>query len=244
MNKNSLSINFAKGWDYFEGNFSIKIANNILLYCESKDKKIKNALDICCGTGNYIQTLENRSLKCFGTETESNFIRYCKNQIKNPNIKLVRNVFEIPFKETFDLISCNHSVINSLNNFEEWKILLKNVFKHLSNKGVFVFDFDTKFKLSNINETIFKSLKNGDMVFQAKTQQHEKCTLSYLYYIKENDYMTKIKDVIIESYYDNNLIINELKKIGFKNITTLTENFEPVTNLENLEKIVIIASKK
>ena len=56
--------------------------------------------------------------------------------------------------------------------------------------------------------------------------------------------MSKTKETIIESYYETNFIIDELKKSGFKTITTLNENFENITDLEKIDKIVVIASKK
>ncbi len=244
MNNNTIDFNFAIGWDKFEGNFSMKLANNLLIFGESNNKKIKSALDICVGSGNFLQALSNRGIKCFGTETEGNFIELCDSKLSKTKIIQTKSPSDIPFKDDFDIIACNNSTVNSFESFEEWKNLFKNAYKHLSNNGMFVFDYDTYSGLKDKNKVFYNSISESDKVLEIVSEKFDKSTFNYTYYIKVSDYMIKTKHSITKSFYENTLILNELKKVGFKKILTCNENLEPIEDIETAEKIFIIASKK
>lgn len=242
MNDNTTDLTFARCYDMFEGNFSEKLAGDILIYGESNKRKIKSALDICCGTGRLMRQLINRGIKCHGTETENAFIE--QTGLGASDIKIVTQPFDIPFKDSFDLITCTHDVVNTFGSFEEWKTLFKNVCKHLDGNGMFVFDYYTKTKLSNWNELKFKSDENADMVFKAQQEKFDRCSLDYTFYLNDGEYMLKTKQKIFESYYDDEMIINELKKSGFKKVMLFTKNLDPIESINAEEKVCIIATKK
>ena len=66
------------------------------------------------------------------------------------------------------------------------------------------------------------------------------------YTINYDQYYVKTKDVVVESYFENNVIFEALKKAGFKNIQIVDHNLSPISgeNLEYTDRIHVIAMKK
>ncbi len=244
MSNTQIDIDFAKAWDNSQGSFSMNVANRILNFAEEKNVKIKTALDICCGAANLLNIFHNRGIKCVGTESRQGMIDYSKQ--KYPEIEFVKTVkmSEIPGKHKYDLITCNHDVVNYFENFDEWKEFFKSAEKHLEKNGMFVFDFYTKKKLSTWNETTFFSSEWLDYITDVKSGIYDKTRIIYTYYINYKDYVIKTRDIVVECYFENNVIFEALNKAGFKNIMVVDENLNPLENIEFADRIHIVAMKK
>ncbi len=244
MSANQIDVDFASAWNESQGSFSAGVANNILSYCDQNNRHIKTALDICCGASNLLNVFNERGIKCVGTETRDGMIEFSSQ--KYPSIKFVKtkNMYDIPLSQKFDLITCNHDIVNYFENFDEWKLFFKNVSKHLTGKGLFVFDFYTKHKLQNWNETTYFASPSLDCLTDVKSGIYDKTMITYTYYIKYENYVRKTRDIAVECYYDNNQIIEELKNAGFKVVNVVDRNLNPLENINYAERIHIVAMKK
>lgn len=244
MSDTQIDVDFAKAWDNSQGSFSLGVAKNILKYCEDNRIKIESALDICCGASNLLHLFQANGIKCVGTETRKGMIDYSKEKYPEIEFILTQQMSEIPTRQKFDLITCNHDIVNYFENFDEWKDFFKNVAKHLDGKGLFVFDFYTKHKLEDWNETTFFSSQWLDYITDVKSGIYDKTRIIYTYYINYNDYCIKTRDIVVECYFDNEQIFDALKQAGFKNIMIVDENLQPQSNIEYADRIHIVATKK
>jgi len=244
METNQIDLDFAKAWDKSQGNFSKNLAMNILRFSNENNQKIATALDVCCGTSNFLNELNNAGIVCCGTEIDQSMIDYSKEKFPSLTYQLSQNIPDFNFKSKFDLITCNHDMINYLETFDEWNALFKNAIKHLNKHGMFIFDFYTQNKLKDWNETTFSSTDSLDCLLSVKSGLYDKTVLSYTYYINYEDYMIKTKSITTECYYDTQTIIDALKKVGFKNISLVDENLSPLSDIENAERIHVIAKRK
>ena len=52
------------------------------------------------------------------------------------------------------------------------------------------------------------------------------------------------KEVIVESYYDNQTIFDALKKAGFKNVMIVDKDLNPLEDYSYAERIHVVAMKK
>ena len=159
MESEKIDLDFAKAWDNNQGDFSKNVAENILQYSRDQKREIKTALDICCGTSNFLSVLNNSGINCSGTEIDQSMIDYSKEKYNDIHYYLSNNIYDFKVKGKYDLITCNHDMINYLENFDEWKMLFKNVSKHLNGKGIFLFDYYTKNKLKDWQETTYTTSK-------------------------------------------------------------------------------------
>ena len=244
MDSKELSYDFAKAWDLSQGEFAQNIANRILAYKEANNKNFKSVYDICCGSSNLLSVLHDCGFICYGTETSQGMYEYSKNKIPDATYFLTEKISDLPGKEKVDIITCTHDVINYFEEFDECKQLFKNVSKKLNKHGIFIFDFYSKFKLTNWNESTYKSSPTLDCLTTVKSGVYDKTVLTYTYYINYNNYYIKTKDIITESYYELETITNALKEVGLKNIQIVDSNLNPIEYNQYAERIYIIASHK
>lgn len=244
MESYQVDLDFAKAWDQSQGDFSKNLAQNIIKYIKENKIKVETALDICCGTSNFLNVLNSEGIICFGTEIDQSMIDYSKEKYPSITYQFTPTIPDFKFKNKFGLITCNHDMINYLESFKEWTNLFESAFKNLDKHGMFIFDFYTKNKLKDWTETSFSSTDFLDCLLNVKSGLFDKTVLSYTYYINYEDYMIKTKSITTECYYETDMIIEALKKVGFKNIQLVDSELKPITDIESAERIHIIAKRK
>ncbi len=244
MESYQVDLDFAKAWDESQGDFSKNLAENLIAFSKENNLKISTALDICCGTSNFLDVLNQNGIICSGTEIDKSMIDYSKEKFPNFNFTYTPTIDDFKIKGNFDLITCNHDMINYLENFSEWTNLFKNAIKHLSKNGMFVFDFYTKTKLKDWNETSFSSTKSLDCLTNVKSGLFDKTVLSYTYYINYQDYMIKTKSITTECYFETQTIVDALAKVGFKNVKLVNDKLEPIDDIDSAERIFVLARRK
>lgn len=244
MDSKEVNYDFAKAWDLSQGDFAHNIAKRILAYNESNDKHYNSIYDICCGSSNLLQVFSGCGFKCFGTETRQGMFDYSKEKLPNTTFYLTKKMNELPGKDKVDIVTCTHDIVNYLEDFGEWEELFKNVAKKLKKHGMFVFDFYSKFKLSNWNESTYKSTPTLDCLTTVKSGIYNKTVINYSYYINYNNYYVKTKDIVIESYFELDRIIEALKNAGLKKVQIVDSALNPTEATEYAERIYIIASRK
>ncbi|MBR3885899.1 MAG: methyltransferase domain-containing protein [Clostridia bacterium] len=244
MDSKDVNYDFAKAWDLSQGDFATNIANRILILNEEKDHKFTSVYDVCCGASNLLQVFDHCGFKCYGTETRQGMFDYSKEKLPNVTYYLTENMNDMPGKEKVDIVTCTHDLVNYFEEFSDWEKLFKNVAKKLTKNGIFVFDFYSKFKLSNWNESTYKSTPHLDCLTNIKSGVYDRTVITYTYYINYQNYYVKTKDIAIEAYFDTDRIVEALKKAGLKNVQFVDGNLNPTDPNEYAERIYIIASRK
>ena len=244
MDSKDISYDFAKAWDASQGNFAEHIANSIIAYTETNNNKYSSVYDIGCGASNLLAEFHKLGFKCSGTETRTGMYEYSKNKLPEVTFHFTENLYDLPGKEKADIITCTHDLVNYLEEFSEWEKLFENVSKKLSKKGIFVFDFYTKHKLSNWNESIYKSTPSLDYLTTVKSGIYDKTMITYNYYINYNNYYVKTKDVVVESYFEMDRIFEALKRAGLKNVQIVDANLIKTEPNQYAERIYVVASHK
>ena len=240
----SFDKNYAAAWSSDQGGFSYTLAQNLLEYISKNKKPVKTALDICCGTGEFLYQLSRSGIAGAGTEVAKSMVDYSAEKYPNMKFTLTKEIFDFPTKKKYDLISCNHDVVNMIEKFSGWKTLFANAYKALEKGGIFVFDFYTKKKLENWNEVIFEESDTMDHVKSIKKGMDNKCIMNEVYYIKNDEGLyTKTFDIVVESYFENKEILAALNAAGFKNVQFCDFSLSPVANAESRNRVHVVAVK-
>ncbi|MCL4377076.1 MAG: methyltransferase domain-containing protein [Actinobacteria bacterium] len=108
-------------------------------------RKIKNLLDIGCGTGHHVQFFSSYAEKITAIDPSEEMLAYAKeNIIKAKNIELFNGGFEdigrLPAAK-YDIITCLGNTISLLENRRNIKLALKSVKNILANNGLVIFQF-------------------------------------------------------------------------------------------------------
>lgn len=240
----SFDKNYASAWSVDQGGFSYQLANNLIAYLNKNKIKVETCLDVCCGTGEFLNILSKNGIECFGTEVAKSMIDYSSS--KYPAIKFAQTneIQNFKTKKKYNLITCNHDMINAIEKFSDWQEFFKNAYSSLEKDGVFMFDFYTKTKLENWNEVSFEESDNMDHIRSIKKGMDNKCIINEVYYIKTQDGLyQKTFDIVVDAYFENSQIVTALKTAGFKKVELCDFSLSPVSNPESRNRIHIIARK-
>lgn len=263
-NETNFDKAFAMAWNENQGNYSQNLAKKILKFIKLQDLKVNSVLDICCGSGNFLNEMQLNGKKCTGTEILGSYVEYNKSKFPDMQFVKTNEIDNLESLGTYDLISCNHDVVNMLPTLDAWGNFFKNVYSHLNNGGLFIFDYYTKRKLKDWNETFFDGNDKIDYIKNIVCDGNSKTSISNIYYInlvtKTRDSETyavdrkyqlndndskykKTEDTQVEYYFENKDILNKLKQAGYRYIITTDSNLSPISMIDDVNRMHIVAIK-
>lgn len=262
----NLTKAYASAWSENQGSYSESLAKKISNFIKLQRLDVSTALDICCGSANFLNELQRYGIACTGTEILDSYIDY--NKEKFPNIRFIKSENILDFDNTgkYDLISCNHDVINQLPTLQDWDTFFRQVYKHLNNGGILLFDYYTKKKLKDWNEVVFDESEKLDYIKEIKTIEGNCTQITNIFYTNisydtstnqninasereytYNDYNKKFKKNFYstsEYYFENDDILELIKKNGYRYLITADGSLSPVTNISDMNRVHLIAIKR
>lgn len=222
------------------------------LYIEEifNELKVKpnDILEMACGTGSltYYLCKNGYNVTCFDKSTEMLSVAYNK-LISFRNIKILnQDMTSFSINKKFD---CVISICDSINYIIDEDNLLKvfkNVNEHLKKDGLFIFDINSFYKLSNIigNNTFVEDRENIFYVWQNYFDDEYNLShfmLSFFLNEDDNQY-SRFDEEHLERAYSIEEIEKMLNMAGFK-FVTCNEAFTFNDPKENSERINFIAKK-
>jgi len=261
----NLTKAYADAWSENQGNYSASLAKKLSAFLKIQKIDVSSALDICCGSANFLNELQRFGIACTGTEILDSYIDY--NKEKFPNIRFIKseNILDFDNTSTYDLISCNHDVVNMLPTLEDWSKFFATAYKHLNNGGILLFDYYTKRKLKDWNEVIFDESDKLDYIKDVKSLDGNKTIITNNFYTninftsadnnvsasdreyEFNDYNKKYKKnsySTTEYYFENQEILDLIKQNGYRYLITTDASLSPVSNINEMNRVHVIAIKR
>lgn len=203
------------------------------LYIESIfnkfEKKPKKLLEMACGTGNlsYYFGKNGYDLTCFDLSNDMLSIAY--NKLKAfKNVKILnQNMINFNINKKYDAII---SICDSINYILNEKDLLKtftNVKNHINEDGIFIFDINSYYKLSEIiGNNIFVEDRE-DIFYTWENYFDEKSNISSFFisfFIQEEDgRYFRFNEEHFERAYKTEKIIELLQLASFNEIYIFDE---------------------
>lgn len=185
------------------------------------DKNPVDILEMACGTGNlsYYIGRERYKLTCFDMSEEMLSIAYEKlKRFKNVNI-LRQNMVDFHINKKFDGVI---SVCDSINYIlDEDKLLqtFTNVYNHLREDGIFIFDINSHYKLKEVigNNTFLEDRDNIFYTWQNYFDEEKDICEFYLtfFHTDDGENYVRFDEVHRERAYKVEEIEGLLKKAGF-----------------------------
>ncbi len=242
-NNYDFDIFYAEAWSKKQGQFSFKLANNLVKYLKDNNKKVSSVLDICSGSGEFLSVVSNSCPNCVGCDRAEGYLAYCRSTYRDIKFFKVDKFESFECKDRFDLITCNHDVVNMFERFDQWETFFKTVFNLLKPNGIFMFDFYSEFKLKGWANLIYEQSPDIDYISKVYNQS-DKCVFNEVYYLKQStDYYRKTSDIMVESYYPTEQILDAVKKAGFNSIQPIDMSIKPIELTEKMERVHILAKK-
>lgn len=239
----SFDDKFAESWYKLGGDFSYMFSKKVLDYCKRKNFQPKNVLDIYCGAANFLAEMQKAGIACYGTEGSKAFIRFNQARYKDMIFYNAENLADFGTKQKFDLVTCIYDLVNYLEIYADWEEFFKKVYAQMNKGGMFMFDFNTKKRLSDWNEVKYEQSEDMDYVESIRSGVMGKTVINYVYYVKDLNRYDKTTNMCTETTFDVDMVVKALNKAGFKDVKLCNFNLEEVGEPETRNKIHVVATK-
>ncbi len=180
-----------------------------LKVCE--ELNVEKVLDIGCGQGGFLLSLEAIGIKAFGTDLSSEQVKICEE--KELNVSCV-DISEITNK--FD---CATAIFDVLNYIDKKNLdgFIKNVYNLLDEKRYFIFDINTLYGFEEVAQgTLNINLEDKFIGIDAFFDDRRLITNIILFSKNEDGSYLKEEDFITQYYHEKNAIKKLLAKSGFE----------------------------
>lgn len=221
-------------------------SNKILEICEKYNIDKGKYLDIGCGTGNLTEKIAPLFDNIWCVDFSSDMLTEAESKFRNKNLKvnlICQNMVELNLNMEFDLITC---CLDSTNYILSEQNLIKYftaVFKHLKNNGIFIFDINSYYKLTEILGNNVYDYDDEKLTYIWDNNLKDEIVDMYLiFFIKEGKLYRRFDEHHRERAYQCDYIENVLSKCGFKILEKLN-NYTDKLLQKNSKRIVYVASK-
>lgn len=239
---------FAKIYDkliYEDIDYNL-IAQRLKKIIQENNIEQKDYLDLACGTGNVTINMAENFKNVYAVDLSDDMLMqaFDKFQEKNINAQVIcQDMTELDLNHKFDLISCMLDSTNYILEEEDLMNYFKSVFNHLKDEGIFVFDINSYYKLSNIlGNNIY--IHDDDNVFYSweNVFEDEIVSMYLTFFVKDKNQYEKFQEEHYERAYKEEEIEGMLKNIGFS-ILNKYDGYTVNDVNEKSERILYVVKK-
>lgn len=224
----------------------LKWANIILDLCSELDVPKREYLDLACGTGNLTEHIAKNFLNTWAVDLSFDMLTEAENKLRGKGIKgkfVCQDISELDLNKEFDLITCCLDSTNYLIEDEYILSYFKGVHKHLKQEGIFIFDINSYYKLSNILGNNIFTYDEENVYYSWENIFEDNIVDMYLtFFLKEGELYRRFDEHHTERAYTTEELENFISKAGFK-IVKIMDNYEHKDISLTSERIVYVLRK-
>lgn len=207
-------------------------------------KNNKLILELACGTGNMTKELNNKGYDVIGLDISSDMLSVAREKCPE-NLLLCQDMTEFELYGTVDSILCLLDSINYITDENKLLNMFKLVENYLEYEGLFVFDFNSEYKLREIigNNTF---VYNTDEIFYTWENETKNDSVNFIlnFFVKneENSY-EKFQEIHTEKVYSLEKLVKIIEKSGLEYVASYAD-FEFEKPSQKSERIFVVARKR
>ena len=125
----------------------------IISLCRELNISKKSYLDLACGTGNLTEKLALYFQIAWGVDLSQEMLTEAEKKLRSKGLKvnlIHQDISELRLNKKFNLITCCLDSTNYILDELKLKNYFKNIFNHLDSNGIFIFDINSHYKITNI----------------------------------------------------------------------------------------------
>ena len=224
-----------------------EMVKRILDICNLHNLELNDYLDIACGTGNITIRIAKYFKNIYGVDLSEDMLREAFDKFKKEKIKgkiICQDMTELSLNREFDLITSvldSTNYITDINGLQEY---FKGVYNHLKSNGLFIFDVNSYYKLSEILGNNIYTYSEEEVFYTWENVFEEALLSMFLtFFVKKGELYERFEEEHLERAYTEEQLEKELEKANLEVIAKFdgyTENYVQA----NTERIVYVVKKR
>lgn len=217
--------------------------NTILNICKNHNIKFENYLDLACGTGNLTEIIGTAFKQVWGVDLSEDMLWEADKKLRKTNIKaklIKQDICNLQLNRKFDLITCCLDSTNYILEDNSLKKYFMGIRDHLSENGIFIFDLNSYYKLSEIIGNNIFTYDDEEVVYIWENQFNDEIVDMYLtFFVKNGENYKRFDEEHSEKAYKESKIEGLFSECGFTLVNKLNNYKENVID-NKAERIVYI----
>lgn len=207
----------------------------------------RSILELGCGTGNITSRLNGYNV--YAVDLSEEMLGIAREKMSNRrNVNFFHmDMRDFKFSKKFDVVISALDSINYILSFEDLLTVFKNVYKHLNDEGLFIFDINSYFKISHklANNTFTDEVDDTLYIWQSEFHPDTSiCEYALTFFVETKEGLyERFSESHSERAYSNNEITELLKTVGFDKIN-IYDGFSIDKPREDSDRISFVAVKK
>ena len=224
-----------------------EISEKIISLSNENNIEFEDYLDLACGTGNVGVRVGKYFKNMYAVDLSNDMLNIAFEKFKQNKIKakvICQDMSELSLNHKFNLIT---SVLDSTNYITEEEDLFnyfKRVYDHLKDDGLFIFDINLYYKLSEIMGNNIYTYSSEDVFYTWENTFEDNILNMFLtFFVKnENNLYERFEEEHFEKAYQEKDIEDILNEIGF-NILGKFCGYSDLKPDNNSERILYVLRK-
>ena len=218
----------------------------IIKLCKEYKIEDENYLDLACGTGNLSRLLCKNFKNTYLVDLSEEMLMEATEKLRKEKVNskiLCQNMCELNLNKSFDLITCSLDSTNYIIEDEDLEDYFSAVYNHLKDNGLFIFDINSYYKLSEILGNNIFTYNSRDVFYTWENIfEDDVLEMNLTFFLKEGELYKRFEEQHLERAYTTYYIDSLLKDKGFKILKKL-DNYKEETISDNTERITYVVSK-
>lgn len=207
-----------------------------------------NIAELACGTGNITNRLALKGYHLLGVDISEDMLSVAQEKAADMGVEVIylnHDMRELVLPTELDAILC---ICDGINYIVEERDLIKvfeSVYRHLKNKGLFLFDVSSHYKLANIlgNHTYAENLQDVSYIWENYFDEDRNiCDFDLTIFMGEGQLYRKYEESHSQRGYKEDEILGMLRKINFSKVEVF-DAFTFQNPHEKSERIYFVCQK-
>lgn len=219
----------------------------ILNTCNLYNVELNDYLDIACGTGNVTIRIAKYFKNIYGVDLSEDMLREAFDKFKESRIRgkiICQDMTELSLNKEFDLITSVLDSTNYIIDLDDLKSYLNGVYNHLKPNGLFIFDVNSYYKLSEILGNNIYTYSEEEVFYTWENVFEDDLLSMFLtFFVKKGELYERFEEEHLERAYTEQELEKELESANLEVIAKFdgyTKNYVQA----NTERIVYVIKKK
>ena len=222
-------------------------ASKILCICSEYDINMDSYLDLACGTGNLTIEIASEFKHIWAVDLSSDMLSEAEKKMRDALIKakfVCQDICQLNLNSTFNLITCCLDSSNYILEEENFEKYLLGVYDLLKDDGLFIFDINSYYKLTNVLGNNIYNYDSDDVVYIWENYLEDDIVdMNLTFFAKEGQVYRRFDEHHSERAYKEEYVESILEEIGLEIIKKM-DNYEEKAVSESTERICYVLKKK